>query len=46
MRIKGFSLWTTSAARLVLLKYMQNVLKMPGATLLYTGNCKINLQYN
>lgn len=36
-KISQCSLWTTSAARLVLLKYMQQVLQTPGARLLYTG---------
>lgn len=35
--LKIASLWTTSAARLVLYKYMKQVLQMPGAKLLYTG---------
>ena len=34
------SLWTTSAARLLLLKAMQTVVRAPGCELLYTGIIK------
>lgn len=34
------SLWTTSCARLILLRLMQKVSRSPGCTLIYTGNIR------